>query len=148
MYVPLMPAWAGLQKVSRPLVWIARFDVLNGMVTTSWARSILKSACPGVKQSAVGRWLTCEQANELLIALGTKTLGGLRDRSVLTLMLLCGLHAPGYYRSRLVIASSLRGASDTGLGWEKYNRRQTLPVPAAFKACIEDWTRWLTLTHV
>lgn len=91
--------WLDNQKLSRatinlrlsPIRKLAQEMADNGLIDAALARGIER--VPGVKQTGirVGKWLVREQASELLNAPDSKTLGGLRDRAILALLLGCGL---------------------------------------------------------
>lgn len=63
----------------------------NGLLADGHAQAI--SRAKGVKQQGarLGNWLTKEQAQELLRLPDTRTLKGLRDRAILSILLGCGL---------------------------------------------------------
>ena len=84
-----------------PIRKLAREMADNGMLDPAIAAAI--GRVPGVEKrgNRVGNWLMKEQANSLLNAPDPKTLTGLRDRAILTLLLGCGLRRAELLRINL-----------------------------------------------
>ena len=80
-----------------------------------------------------------EQASELLNAPDPKTLGGLRDRAILALLVGCGL------RRAEILSLDVDRIQQRDGRWVipdlvgKCNRRRTVPVPAWVMVRIEEW---------
>jgi integrase/recombinase XerD len=87
----------------------------------------------------VGNSLVREQASELLNAPNPETLGGLRDRAILALLVLCGLRCAELLSLEVDQIQQREGRWVIPDLVGKGNRRRTVPVPAAVKVRIEEW---------
>ena len=133
----LSPATVNLRL--SPIRKLAQEMADNGLMDAALARGIER--VPGVKQAGVrvGNWLVREQASELLNAPDPKTLGGLRDRAILALLVGCGL------RRAEILSLDVDQIEQREGRWVipdlvgKGKRRRTVPVPAAVKVRIEEW---------
>ena len=133
----LSPATVNLRL--SPIRKLAQEMADNGLMDAALARGI--ENVPGVKQAGVrvGNWLVREQASELLNAPNPKTLGGLRDRAILALLIGCGL------RRAEILSLEVNEIQQREGRWVipdlvgKGKRRRTVPVPAAVKVRIEEW---------
>ena len=140
-------AWLNEQKLSpatvnlrlSPIRKLAQEMADNGLIDEALARGIER--VPGVKQAGIrlGNWLVRDQASELLNAPDPETLGGLRDRAILALLIGCGL------RRAEILSLDVDQIQQRGGRWVipdlvgKGRRLRTVPVPAAVKVRIEDW---------
>lgn len=118
-----------------------------GFVSAETAASVRQVR--GIKQSGAraGNWLSLEQTRTLLRVPDRTSLRGLRDRTVLALLIGCGL--------RRAEASTLE-VSDIQLRdgrWVivdlkgKHGRIRTVPVPGWVKQCVEDWLLSARIEH-
>jgi integrase len=133
----LSPATVNLRL--SPIRKLAQEMADNGLIDAALARGI--ENVPGVKQGGVrvGNWLIREQANELLNAPDPETLGGLRDRAILALLVLCGLRRAELLSLEVDQIQQREGRWVIPDLVGKGNRRRTVPVPAAVKVRIEEW---------
>jgi integrase len=133
----LSPATVNLRL--SPIRKLAQEMVDNGLLDAALARGI--ENVPGVKQAGirVGNWLIREQASELLNAPDPETLGGLRDRAILALLVGCGL------RRAEILSLEVNQIQQREGRWVipdlvgKGKRRRTVRVPAWVKVRIEEW---------
>jgi site-specific recombinase XerD len=133
----LSPATVNLRL--SPIRKLAQEMADNGLLDEALARGI--ENVPGVKQAGIriGNWLVREQASELLNAPDPKTLGGLRDRAILALLVGCAL------RRAEILSLEVNQIQQREGRWVipdlvgKGNRRRTVPVPSWVKVRIEEW---------
>jgi site-specific recombinase XerD len=133
----LSPATVNLRL--SPIRKLAQEMADNGLLDAALARGI--ENVPGVKQAGirVGNWLMGPQATELLNAPDPDTLGGLRDRAILALLIGCGL------RRAEILSLEVDQIQQREGRWVipdlvgKGNRRRTVPVPSWVKVRIEEW---------
>jgi site-specific recombinase XerD len=111
----------------------------NDLISQSVAISIAN--VKGVRSYGVktGNWLTKLQAQELINKPDTDSLGGLRDRAILSLMVGAGLRRSEVSKLRLedIQQRDGRWAIVDLLG--KGNRVRTIPIPAWAKMAIDEW---------
>jgi integrase/recombinase XerD len=133
----LSPATINLRL--SPLRKLAQEMADNGMMNAELARGIER--VPGVKQAGVrvGNWLVREQASELLNAPDPETLGGLRDRAILALLIGCGLRRAELLSLEVGSIQQREGRWVIPDLAGKGKRRRTVPVPAWVKVRIEEW---------
>ncbi len=112
----------------------------NGLLDP--AEAVRITSVPGVPQSGVrlGHWLSEEQSKRLLSAPDRNRLIGKRDFAILSVLVYCALR-----REELAHAdmSTLRRREGRWAFVDlvgKRKRRRTVPVPAAAKAAIDEWT--------
>src|SRR5450432_3313168 len=96
----------------------------------------------GVKSKGVrvGNWLSLRQAQILLSAPDVTTLKGLRDRTILAVLLACGLRRSEAAARTFAHLMQLDGR------WCKHGRVRTVPMPAWVKVAIDAWTSATRLT--
>ena len=97
----------------------------------------------GVKRLGrrIGKWLTGDQAQELLNAVSQSTLQGRRDAAVIGLLLGCGLRRSEAVNLR-VDQLQLRESHWVIVDMVgKGGRLRTIPVPVWCKALLDDWLR-------
>lgn len=99
-------------------------------------------AAPGVKARGVrsGNWLSREDAQRLIEAPDPATLGGMRDRVLLALMIGCGLRRDEAARVDLAQIQQRDGRWAIVDMRGKGGRVRTAPMPAWCKAAIDRWT--------
>ncbi|MCX6634397.1 MAG: tyrosine-type recombinase/integrase [Acidobacteria bacterium] len=112
----------------------------NGLLDRDTAAAIARAQGPKMCGTHTGRWLTLEQAENLLAAPNPATLKGLRDRALLAAL----------------VGSSLRRKEAVGLDLEHIQQRdgrwtipdllgkggriRTVPMPAWCKCAMDVWT--------
>ncbi|MGA3203936.1 MAG: tyrosine-type recombinase/integrase [Bryobacteraceae bacterium] len=112
----------------------------NGLLAPELAQGI--SRVKSVKSTGirVGNWLSQRQPQALLSAPDITTVGGLRDRAILAVLLGCGLR-----RSEVAALTSSHVQQRDGR-WcivdlvGKHGRVRTAPMPAWVKVAIDAWT--------
>jgi site-specific recombinase XerC len=112
----------------------------NGLLAPELAQGI--SRVKSVKSTGirVGNWLSQRQAQALLSAPDITTVGSLRDRAILAVLLGCGL------RRSEVAALTFSHVQQRGGRWcivdlvGKHGRVRTAPMPAWVKVAIDAWT--------
>jgi site-specific recombinase XerD len=112
----------------------------NGLLAPELARGI--SRVKSVKSTGirVGNWLSQRQAQALLSAPDITKVGGLRDRSILAVLLGCGLR-----RSEVAVLTFTHLQQRDGR-WcivdlvGKHGRVRTAPMPTWVKVAIDAWT--------
>jgi site-specific recombinase XerD len=112
----------------------------NGLLAPELAQGI--SRVKSVKSTGirVGNWLSQRQAQALLSAPDISTVRGLRDRSILAVLLGCGL------RRSEVAALTFAHVQQRDGRWcivdlvGKHGRVRTAPMPAWVKVAIDAWT--------
>jgi len=112
----------------------------NGLLAPELAQGI--SRVKSVKSTGirVGNWLSQRQAQALLSAPDTTTVGGLRDRAIIAVLLGCGL------RRSEVAALTFAHVQQRDGRWcivdlvGKHGRVRTAPMPAWVKVAIDAWT--------
>lgn len=99
-------------------------------------------AAPGVKARGVrsGNWLSLADAQRLIEAPDPATLGGMRDRVLLALMIGCGLRRDEAARVTLAQIQQRDGRWAIVDLRGKGGRVRTAPMPAWCKAAIDRWT--------
>ncbi len=112
----------------------------NGLLAPELALGI--SRVKSVKSTGirVGNWLSQRQAQSLLSAPDITTVGGLRDRAILAVLLGCGL------RRSEVAALTFAHVQQRDGRWcivdlvGKHGRVRTAPIPVWVKVAIDTWT--------
>ncbi len=112
----------------------------NGLLAPELAQGI--SRVKSVKSTGirVGNWLSQRQAQALLSAPDIATVGGLRDRAILAVLLGCGL------RRSEVAALTFTHVQQRDGRWcivdlvGKHGRVRTAPMPTWVKVAIDSWT--------
>jgi site-specific recombinase XerD len=112
----------------------------NGLLAPELAQGI--SRVKSVKSTGirVGNWLSQRQAQALLSAPDVATVGGLRDRAILAVLLGCGL------RRSEVAALTFTHVQQRDGRWcivdlvGKHGRVRTAPMPTWVKVAIDAWT--------
>jgi site-specific recombinase XerD len=112
----------------------------NGLLAPELAQGI--SRIKSVKSTGirVGNWLSQRQAQALLSAPDITTVGGLRDRAILAVLLGCGL------RRSEVAALTFTHLQQRDGRWcivdlvGKHGRVRTMPMPTWVKVAIDAWT--------
>jgi integrase len=112
----------------------------NGLLAPELAQGI--SRVKSVKSTGirVGNWLSQRQAQALLSAPDITTVGGLRDRAILAVLLGCGL------RRSEVAALTFAHVQQRDGRWcivdlvGKHGRVRTAPMPPWVKVAIDAWT--------
>jgi site-specific recombinase XerD len=112
----------------------------NGLLAPELAQGI--SRVKSVKSTGirVGNWLSQRQAQALLSAPDITTVGGLRDRAIIAVLLGCGL------RRSEVAALTFAHVQQRDGRWcivdlvGKHGRVRTAPMPAWVKVAIDAWT--------
>jgi site-specific recombinase XerD len=112
----------------------------NGLLAPELAQGI--SRVKSVKSTGirVGNWLSQRQAQALLSAPDITTVGGLRDRAILAVLLGCGL------RRSEVAALTFTHLQQRDGRWcivdlvGKHGRVRTMPMPTWVKVAIDAWT--------
>src|ERR1035437_10291794 len=112
----------------------------NGLLAPELAQGI--SRVKSVKSTGirVGQWLSQRQAEALLSAPGIATVGGLRDRAIIAVLLGCGL------RRSEVAALTFAHVQQRDGRWcivdlfGKHGRVRTVPMPVWVKVAIDAWT--------
>jgi len=112
----------------------------NGLLAPALAQGI--SRVKNVKSTGirVGNWLSQRQAQALLSAADITTVGGLRDRAILAVLLGCGL------RRSEVAALTFTHLQQRDGRWcivdlvGKHGRVRTTPMPTWVKVAIDAWT--------
>jgi site-specific recombinase XerD len=112
----------------------------NGLLAPELAQGI--SRVKGVKSTGirVGNWLSQRQAQALVSAPDITTVGGLRDRAILAVLLGCGL------RRSEVAALTFTHLQQRDGRWcivdlvGKHGRVRTMPMPTWVKVAIDAWT--------
>ena len=118
----------------------------NGLIDQTLAAGI--GRVKGVKAQGVraGNWLTLDQAQALINAPDVATLKGLRDRSILAMLLGCGL------RRAELAALTFDHIQQRDGRWVivdiigKGGRVRTIPMPSWAKAALDSWAERLIWT--
>lgn len=112
----------------------------NGLLDHSVAQSIV--SLKGARQAGVraGNWLTADQARRLIAQPDPSTLRGKRDRAILALLICCGLRRTELAALRLQDVAQREGRWVIVDLRGKGSRLRTVPVPAAAKTAIDEWT--------
>jgi len=112
----------------------------NGLLAPELAAGITRIKGVKMKGVRVGNWLSVRQAQALLNAPDATTKKGLRDRSILAVLLGCGLR-------RSEVASLMFGHIQLrDSRWcivdlvGKHGRVRTVPMPTWVKVAIDAWT--------
>jgi len=111
----------------------------NGLLAAELAAAIARVR--GARRLGVraGNWLTREQARRLLEAPQPGTLKGRRDRTILALLIACGL------RRSEIVGLTVGQIQQRGDRWViaelvgKGGRVRTVPVPSWVKQTVEEW---------
>ena len=112
----------------------------NGLLALELAAGIARVRSAKSVGIRTGNWLSVRQAQSLLNAPDVSTVGGLRDRAILAVLLGCGL------RRSEVAALTLAHVQQRDGRWcivdlvGKHGRVRTVPVPTWVKVAIDAWT--------
>jgi integrase/recombinase XerD len=118
---------------------LAREAAANGWLDAEIAAGI--DQMPGVKEQGIrtGNWLTRQQAAALLRAPDSRTLKGIRDRSILAILIGCAL------RRSEVVALGIEHVQQREGRWVivdlrgKHGRIRSVPIPAWVKQALDLW---------
>src|SRR6202034_4275298 len=112
----------------------------NGLLAPELAQGI--SRVKSVKSTGirVGNWLSQRQAQALLSAPDITTVGGLRDRAILAVLLGCGLRRSGVAALTFVHVQQRDGRWCIVDLVGKHGRVRAAPMPAWVKVAIGTWT--------
>lgn len=112
----------------------------NGLLDRELASGIAK--VKGAKRHGVraGNWLTREQARLLLQITDRTTLKGKRDRTVLALLIGCGLRRTELAQLTLEVLQQREGRWVLVDVEGKGRRVRSVPVPTWVKIAIDEWT--------
>src|ERR1017187_1849363 len=111
----------------------------NGLMAPELAAGISRVRSAKTQGIRVGNWLSQRQAQALLSAPDITTVRGLRDRSILAVLLGCGL------RRSAVAALTFAHLQQRDGRWcivdliGKHSRVRTAPVPTWVKVAIDAW---------
>jgi site-specific recombinase XerD len=112
----------------------------NNLLDRDTAAAIGRVKGPKMCGTHTGRWLTIEQAENLLAAPSTETLKGMRDRALLAALIGCGL------RRKEAVGLDLEHIQQRDGRWVipdlvgKGRRIRTVPMPSWCRAAVEVWT--------
>jgi integrase len=112
----------------------------NGLLAPELAAGIIRVKSVKSTGVRVGNWLSLRQAQALLSAPDIATVKGLRDRSILAVLLGCGL------RRSEVAALTFAHVQQRDGRWcivdlvGKHGRVRTVPMPTWVKVAIDAWT--------
>src|SRR5215472_15986291 len=112
----------------------------NGLLAPELATGITRVKGVASKGVRLGNWLSVQKAQKLLNAPDAATPKGLRDRSILAVLLGCGL------RRSEVAALTMGHIQQRDGRWfivdlvGKHGRVRTVPVPTWDKVAIDAWT--------
>jgi site-specific recombinase XerD len=112
----------------------------NGLLAPELAAGISRVRSAKSVGIRVGNWLSVRQAQSLLNAPDVTTVGGLRDRAILAVLLGCGL------RRSEVAALTFQHLQQRDGRWcivdlvGKHGRVRTAPMPAWVKVAVDAWT--------
>jgi site-specific recombinase XerD len=111
----------------------------NGLLATEVAAAI--GRVKGAKRHGVraGNWLTLDQAEEMLDLPDPKTNKGKRDRTLLALLVGCGLRRQELAGLRIEDIQQRDGRWCIVDLAGKGNRVRTVPMPSWAKAAVDDW---------
>lgn len=120
---------------------LAREASDNGAIPEQIANGI--KAVKGVRQEGTraGNWLSKEQAQKLIDAPNVKTLKGLRDRALLSVLLGCGL------RREETAKLTFKHIQEREGRWVlvdligKRNKVRSIPMPSWTKKAIDEWSQ-------
>ncbi|HEY3411873.1 MAG TPA: tyrosine-type recombinase/integrase [Armatimonadota bacterium] len=126
---------------------LAREAALNGHLGPEAAAGVTQVS--GVKQSGTraGNWLTREQAQALLDLPDARTLKGKRDRSILALLLGCGLRRAEVTGLDVGLVEQRDGRWVIPDLHGKHGRVRTVPVPGWVKHAVDVWSEAAGLTE-
>jgi len=119
----------------------------NGLLAPELANGIARVKGVASKGIRLGNWLSIQQAQKLLNAPDATTTKGLRDRSILAVLLGCGL------RRSEVAALTMNHVQQRDGRWcivdlvGKHGRVRTVPMPTWVKVAIEAWTGAARINH-
>jgi integrase len=112
----------------------------NGLLAPELAAGISRVKSAKTVGIRMGNWLSLKQAQTLLDTPDTTTVGGLRDRAILAVLLGCGL------RRSEVAALTFSHVQQRDGRWcivdlvGKHGRVRTVPMPNWVKVAIDTWT--------
>src|ERR1700691_2990392 len=119
----------------------------NGLLAPELAAGINRVKSVKSTGIRVGNWLSQRQAQALLSAPDITTIGGLRDRAILAVLLGCGL------RRSEVASLTFAHVQQRDGRWcivdlvGKHGRVRTAPMPTWVKVAIDAWTVPASLTE-
>lgn len=93
-----------------------------------------------------GRWLTAEEASDLLLVPDVSTLKGARDRAILALLIGCALRRAELCQLTLEHLQRREGRWVIPDLAGKGKRLRTVPVPAWVKECLDHWALQAAIT--
>jgi integrase/recombinase XerD len=119
----------------------------EGLISPDVAKAIDSIKSIKRRGRPTGNWLTIEEAQTLIRSCDTKTLKGLRDRVMLSLLLQCGLRREEAATLQ-VEQIQMRGKRTLIADLlSKGNRTRTVPVNTSTADLIEQWLKRTKITH-
>ena len=118
---------------------MAREAADNALLGDQIATGISRAS--GIRQEGqrTGNWLTRREAQDLLNTPDTATLKGLRDRTILAVLIGCGLRRTEVARLRFEHIQQREGRWAIVDLIGKRNKARTVPMPSWAKAAVDAW---------
>jgi integrase/recombinase XerD len=119
----------------------------NDLLDPALAAGIARTS--GVRQSGIrsGKWLTAEEASDLIDVPGTGTLKGARDRAILALLVGCGLRRAELTALEVSSFDLREGRWVLPDLQGKGKRIRTVPIPGWVKLRVDEWLRSSNITQ-